>query len=122
MEQIASKHNVSFRKSKMSVEKAVKYSSGKDKVTYEVLKKALEEEEVKISITKDEVKQYQDPYIIIQLTKSFGGPGKKAIKQSSKLLQENINQQCTWLDKKNKQKQKALRLLEKKMAEICDNS
>lgn len=110
MEQLASKHNITLRKAKMSVEKAVKYSTGNDHVTYDALKKALSEENVLISITEEEVKQYQNPLEIIKITQSFGGPGKKALKKNALLLQKSINKQKKWLKMRVEEKKKALKL------------
>ena len=118
MEQIVVNYNVPFRKSKMTVEKAVKFSHGKNSVTYEGLKKAMNEEDIDIPITYDRVKKYQDPFEIIKLTQSTGGPGGKAIQKSVEELEKKIKKQEKWLKKKHQQKISALKLLKEKILKI----
>src|SRR3989344_919755 len=118
MEQISLKFKLPFRKTKMIVENAVKYSEGNESVSYEALMNALKKEGINISITKEEVKKFQDPNVIIQLTQSFGGPGKKSIMKSIELLENNLKKHKNWLSNKLKEKKNALDLLEAKITEI----
>ncbi len=118
MEQIVIKYKIPFRKAKMCVETAVKYSEGKDIVSYEALMKAFKEEGIAIAITKEEVIKYQDPNVVIELTQSVGGPGKKQLQKSILALQTDLKKQKKWLSRKLKQKKNSLDLLETKIAEI----
>jgi argininosuccinate lyase len=118
LEQIASNYNLPFRKTKIVIEKAVKYSKDRNKVTYEAVKNALDEEKIKIKITEKEVEDWQNPRIILKLTKSFGSPGIASTNESIKILKEESKELLTWINKKETNRQKAENLLNEKIAEI----
>jgi argininosuccinate lyase len=118
LEQITTQYQLPFRKVKILIEKAVKFSKGKEKVTYQALKKAIKEEKIAIKISPKQVKKWQDPTEIIKLTKSFGGPNPKSIKKSSLILLQEIKKQEKWLKEKIAQKKKAIKLLDKEIKKI----
>ena len=118
LEQIASTYNLSFRKTKVIIEKAVKYSTDRNKVTYTALKKALIEEKVNITITEKQVADWQNPRIILALTKSFGSPGKKSVKESIAILEKEGRTLAKWLEGKESDRLKAEQLLTKYIADI----
>jgi len=89
MEQLVQTQGISMREAKMIVEKAVKESVGKDKLDLGD-------------------PSWQDPKIIISLTKSYGGPGKHSMKASLKKMKQKVHHQKIWLLSKQKQKEKAL--------------
>ncbi len=120
LEQLVVQYQIPFRKAKIILEKAVKYSKGKGQVSHKALKKALGEEKVKIKISSQKVKKWQVPLEIIKKTKSFGGPGSKSIQQSSKILLQEIATQEKWLKEKLNQKQKAIKLLNKEIKKIME--
>jgi len=60
----------------------------------------LYEEKIKINITKTQVKDWQDPKIILKLTKSFGSPGLESTKESALILQKNPKSYISGLRKK----------------------
>ncbi len=99
MEQLISTQNIPMRQAKVLVEKAVKDAVGKDKVDY--LDPA-----------------WQDPKMIIALTKSFGGPGKNSMKKAIKALKNMALHQKRWLLQKQKQKAAAKELLWKQIQTI----
>ncbi|MCG2688102.1 argininosuccinate lyase [Candidatus Parcubacteria bacterium] len=110
MEQLVATYNLPMRQVKMVVEKAVKGSAGQDKVIFAALYQALREEGLVLPITESQVVAWQEPEIIIGLTKSFGGPGKKSMKQILVLLAKQVEDHQKWLLQKKKDKQKALKL------------
>ncbi len=118
MEQIVISQNIPLRKAKIIVETAVKLSNKKDSVSYEALMEAFTLEGLVISITKEETVQYQDPYKIISLTESAGGPGKKSQHTSRKQLQMSLLKQKKWLSEKINQRKKAMELIKSGIAEI----
>lgn len=122
LEQIVTCYKLPFRKAKVIIEKAVKYSKDKGKVSYFFLQKALKEEGVKIELTPGKVKKWQDPKEIIKLTKSFGGPGVKSVQKASTILFQEIKKQQKWLKEKNNQKKNATQLLEKEVKRITGNT
>jgi hypothetical protein len=88
-----------MREAKMIVEKAVKESVGKDTVDLGD-------------------PSWQDPKIIISLTKSYGGPGKNSMKTSLKKMKQKLHHQKLWLFSKQKQKEKAKLLLKNSINSI----
>lgn len=119
LEQIASTYNISFRKTKVIIEKAVKYSTDRNKVTFLALKKALVEENVHIPVTEEQVSNWQNPRIILTLTKSAGSPGKKSVKESLAILEKEGRSLAAWLAGKEADRQKAEKLLANEIEEIC---
>jgi len=119
LEQISSYNRLPFRKTKVIIEKAVKYSLDRNKVTFAALKKALAEEKVSIRITAQQVSQWQDPRIILKLTKSFGSPNPVNIKKSIRILEKEEKELSLWLRKKDEEKNKADNLLQQKIDKIC---
>lgn len=110
LEQITSKYKIPFRKAKIIVEEAVRYSQG-DKVNYKNLKKALEEEGINILISKSDVEKWQNPNEILKLTKSFGGPGLTSYDASKKIISQQLEKLDSWFEEKTNQKEKAISCL-----------
>ena len=122
LEQLVNKYQLPFRKGKIVVEKAVKFSKGEHKVTFVALTKALKQESINIKVNQKQVSDWQDPQKIISSTKSFGGPGLKSMKKSMQLLKISILKQEKWLKKKKNAKHNALTLLNKKIQIILKES
>lgn len=118
LEQLASIYKLPFRKAKVIVEKAVKYSDDKNKVTYEALRKALEEEQVSVSVTAGQVRQWQDPRVILALTKSSGGPSPASLRKSIKKLENEGKKLLTWLKDREEEQVRAKNNLEKEIVKI----
>jgi len=118
LEQIASTYGLSFRKTKVIIEKSVKYSSDRNKVTYQAVKKALDEEKVHISITEKQVTDWQNPRVILSLTKSVGSPGPKSVKESIVTLKNEAKKLTKWLKARDVDRQKAQKLLDRQIAAI----
>lgn len=118
MEQMVIHENIPLRTAKIIVETAVKFSKGKDSVSYEALMAACKLEGIAVSLTKEEAAQYQDPYKIIALTESAGGPGKKSQHSQRKQLRMSLLKQKKWLNEKINQKNKAAELIKSEIAGI----
>ncbi len=118
LEQLAFHYNLPFRKTKIIIEKAVKYSKDKNKVTFKAMKKSLAEEKVTIPITAEQVLKWQDPKTILQLTKSFGGPNPDNQKKSLKILKKEAKKLILWLKKKENEQLRAKVNLGKEIAKI----
>lgn len=117
-EQIVTNYHIPFRQAKVVVEKAVKYSQGEDKVNYAALYKALKEEWLEIKVFRAQVRSWQDPKTILELTKSRGGPGIEAQEQSANSLYEQLKVSKKWLQNKQLEKQTALEQLYKEIGLI----
>jgi len=111
MEQLVAMYALPMRQVKVVVEKAVKRSVGQDKVTFTSLCQSLQEEGLALPITESQVAAWQEPETIIGLTKSFGGSGKKSMKQELTLLAKQLAGHQKWLLQKKKDKGKALKSL-----------
>ncbi|MBU0619253.1 argininosuccinate lyase [Patescibacteria group bacterium] len=120
LEQLVAKYKIPFRQAKIVMEKAIKHSKGKNKVSYSALKQAFKSENLKLNINPKQVQAWQDPIQIIKLAKSFGGPSSQSLKKSSTILLKQIEGLGGWLEKKLNQKQKALQLLNQQIKKIME--
>ncbi|MDP3093202.1 MAG: argininosuccinate lyase [bacterium] len=111
MEQLVTIYALPMRQAKVLVEKGVKGSVGQDRVTFTALCQALREEGLALPITESQIVAWQEPGTIIELTKSFGGPGKKSMKQGLTLLAKQLAGYQKWFSQKKKDRGKALELL-----------
>lgn len=118
LEQLSCRYNIPFREAKIIIEKAVKYSEDRNTVTFDAVRKALDEENMHIPITKEQVARWQDPGEALKLTQSFGGPGEKSIGKSIKLLRKEAGQLNGWLKKREKEQTVAEKLLNKEITAI----
>lgn len=118
MEQLVSVFHLPMRQAKDVVEKAVKYSEHDDIISYQSIKKALMHNGYMLGISEPQVIAWQDPYTIISLARSYGGPGKHSMKTSIKKCKKKLAYHTGWLLKKQKEKNAALALLEDAVASI----
>jgi len=118
MEQLIAEFHLPMRTAKVVVEKAVKGSTGQEKVTFIALQQALADEGLSVPITEAQVASWQDPATIISLTKSFGGPGKHSMKTSLKKLKKKLTGHKAWLMKKQNEKEAAEDLLFQAIASL----
>lgn len=102
-----------LRKTKMLMEKAVKYSEeeGKEKVSYQSLKKALGEMKIDLPITKRDVGEIQRPEKILSQNLPIGAPSEKRIMENISSLQEKVKLSRDWLMKKRGEIEKAKKLV-----------
>lgn len=120
LEQLVSGYQISFRKAKMIVEKAIKYSQGDNAVTYQALLKALKKEEKSIKVKEDELDKWQDPNWIIQQLKSAGGPGLESMETMAKEISQVLKSQHNFLNSKVKQIKDAHLLLNKEIIKLTN--
>jgi argininosuccinate lyase len=118
MEQLAATAGLPMRRAKIVVEKAVKYSAGKNSVSYRAMHKALKECNCDVTLSATEVKKWQDPQTILSLAKSTGGPGSKQIAMSLKYMHRMLKKQRAWFYAQQKRKQDALMALNSEVQHI----
>jgi argininosuccinate lyase len=109
-----------MRKAKMLMERAVKYSEkeGRGSVSYESLKKVLNEMKVHLSITEKEVERIQRPERILAQALSIGAPSEKRVKENIASLQKRVQANRDWLVQKRKGIEKAKTLIFKMAREL----
>lgn len=111
MEQLVVTCNLPMRQAKVIVEKAVKLCEGDDVVSFASLKHVLADEGLSLPITKDQIIAWQDPKIIIGLTKSYGSPGKNSMKTSLKKLKKKLSVHKSWVVRKTSDRARSLSFL-----------
>ena len=118
LEQLVSNYQIPFRKAKIIVEKAVKYSSNDNTVTHQSLLKALKEEKKSVKIKEDKLDKWQDSDWIIQQLKSAGGPGLKSMDTMAKEISQVLKAQQNFFKSKVKQTENAHLLLNKEIIKL----
>jgi argininosuccinate lyase len=112
MEWMVCSFGLPLRKAKMVMERAVKYSEkeGGEKVSYQSLKRALDEMRVNLSIAEEDVMKMQSPESILILTSSVGMPSEKRIRDNIASLRAKARADRGWLIRKKRviEKSKAL--------------
>lgn len=97
MEHVAKIEHIPMRVAKVIVEKAVRFSNGKQSVTHEALMAAAKEEDIALSVSEADVVYWQTPQAIVALSKSYGGPGKNSMNVSMKKMKQKIQKVQAWL-------------------------
>jgi argininosuccinate lyase len=99
MEWLVRRGPLPMRKAKMVTERAVKYSEkeGKGKVSYQSLKKALNEMKIDLPVTERDVETNQRPEKILAQTSSVGTPSERRIKEDVASLQKKVRANRDWL-------------------------
>jgi argininosuccinate lyase len=115
LERIVQEWGVPFRKAKVAVEKAVRYSEagGGERVSIAALKRALKEESLGLKIDERSILSAQDPRLIASRREAVGGTSPQALQKNflSASRQSQILQR--WLkEKRNKQSLAKSRLAE----------
>ncbi len=120
MEWLVSYSNLPMRKAKMVVEKAVKYSEeeGREKVSYQSLKKALAEMKINIPVKEEDVERIQRPERVLTQALSFGMPSAKRIKEGTASLRKKVRARRNWLIGKRRGIERAKALLFKMEKEL----
>jgi argininosuccinate lyase len=98
MESIVLSHGIPLRKAKILLEKAVKYSEeeGAREVSFGSLKKALEEMKIRIPITRQYVREVQQPRNILSRTRSTGAPSGNRVKEHLASLRLRVKEDKDW--------------------------
>jgi argininosuccinate lyase len=120
MEWLVQHGSLPMRKAKMVVEKAVKYSErlGGGKVSYQGLKKALDEMKIDCLMTEEDVEEIQRPDRILTQTQSVGTPSEKGVRKNIASLRKEIKANKDWLIQRRRQIQKAKESLSKLAKQI----
>ncbi|MFA6973823.1 MAG: argininosuccinate lyase [Parcubacteria group bacterium] len=120
LEQFAKRFKLPFRKAKIVVEKAIKYSSDRDNITHAALLKSLKEEGLKLNVTKKQVNDWQNPKNILKNTISIGGPGKKSLRESVKEFEAELKLLRSWVKNKREKREKAINSLNDRIHQILE--
>jgi argininosuccinate lyase len=109
MEWIVRHRSLPMRKAKMVMEKAVKYSERENigKVSYQSLRKALDEMKIHIPITKQEVEEAENPEKILAQTLSIGTPSEKRVKEHMMSIKKKVKIHGDWVIHRRKGIKKA---------------
>jgi argininosuccinate lyase len=113
MEWMVRSWGLPLRKAKTVVEKAVKYSEKEKKgeVSYQSLKKALNEMKINIPITDQLVRKIQRPERILNQLHSIGTPSEKRIRENIAFLRGKVKSNRDWLMLKRKSIEEAKALV-----------
>jgi argininosuccinate lyase len=98
-----------LRKSKMVLEKAVKYSErkGEKEVSYQSFKQALREMKIDIPVTEQDVERLQRPKGILSQSRSIGTPSEKRAREGIASLRERVRADRDKLIRKKREIEKA---------------
>jgi argininosuccinate lyase len=109
LERIVQEWGVPFRKAKVAVEKAVKYSEveGAGQVSFSALKRAFNEEGLNLKIDERFVQAAQEPRAIVSRRKSIGGTSPQALQKNILSNSREIQFIQKWLTKKRNQQSTA---------------
>ncbi len=109
VEQMVQEGKISFRQAKGAVEKAIRYAEkeGAEAVTLRVLKKALQEEGLRIKVTEAFVQKVQEGQVFIAKRAAIGGPSPRALDKNISLLKQSLQKSRRWLNRKTKQQSAA---------------
>ena len=109
MEWMVRSWGLPLRRAKTLVEKAVKYSEKemKGEVSYQSLKKALDEMKVRMPITEEFVRKIQRPERVLGELHSIGIPSEKRIRENIASLRGKVKSNRDWLMFKRKGIEKA---------------
>ena len=109
-----------LRKAKMVMEKGVKYSEeeGKDRVSYEGLKRALEEMDIDLSLSAEQVEKAQKPAEALSHVRSLGTPSERRIGESIASLRRRSRVSRNWTNRQKKGLEKARELMDRMEADL----
>ncbi len=115
MEWLVRHGSLPMRKTKMVMERAVKYSEkeGKGKVSYQSLRKALTDMKISLPITERDVERNQRPERILAQASSVGTPSERRIKENIASLQKRVRANRNWLIRKRTGIEKAKAMVSK---------
>jgi argininosuccinate lyase len=113
MEWMVRSWGLPLRKAKTVMEKAVKYSEKEKKgeVSYQSLKKALNEMKINIPITDQFVRKIQRPERILNQLHSIGTPSEKRIRENIAFLGGKVKSNRDWLMLRRKRIEEAKALV-----------
>jgi argininosuccinate lyase len=105
LEQVVQRGNISFRKGKEAMEKAVKYSEGErvEHISILALQKAMKEEGLNLQIDEKMIVAAQEPTQIVSRRKAVGGTSPQALGKNIQSLTRSLQICRRWLMKKRAQ-------------------
>jgi argininosuccinate lyase len=112
LEQLVLKYKMPFRKAKIVVETAIKYSKDQDKIILDAILKACKENKLNAKLTQQEIDNWQNPENIFKIIISSGGPGLVSLKKSLIILNKKVIKLNAWVKEKKNNINKAQMLLE----------
>jgi len=115
LERIVQGWGVPFRQAKVAVEKAVKYSEaeGLEQVSASALKRALQEEGLKLELDARAVQTAQEARTIVSRRKAIGGTSPQALQKNIISVSGQLQFIQRWLREKRNQQSMAIARLTK---------
>jgi len=120
MEWLVRSGGLSLRKAKMVVERAVKYSEqgGANQVSWEGLRKGMEEMGLRLPLRADEVAKVQDPKEALHHLDAIGAPSERRIGEAIRSLRERSRFALKWKTREEKRILKAKKQLARLEAKL----
>lgn len=113
VEQMVREWKIPFRQAKGAAEKAVRYAEkeGAEGITLPVLRKALQEEGLKIKMTGAFLQKAQEARVFIAKRAATGGPSPRSLDKNISSLKQTLQEFHRWLKQKNTRQSLAQRRL-----------
>ena len=105
LERVIQEWGVPFRKAKVAVEKAVKYSEaeGVEHLSLFALRRAFKEEGLDLKVDARVVQSAQEPGNIISRRKAIGGTSPQALQKNVLSLSRQLRVMQNWIAQRRKQ-------------------
>jgi argininosuccinate lyase len=105
LERVVQKSGLPFRKAKVAVEKAVKYSEaeGVEHLSLSALKRALKEEGLNLKVDARLIQVAQEPSNIISRRKAIGGTSPQALQNNIRFITSQLQVIQKWIVQRRKQ-------------------
>lgn len=105
LERIIQEWGAPFRKAKVAVEKAVKYSEaeGFEHLSLSALKRALKEEGLNLKVDARVVQAAQEPRNIVSRRKAIGGTSPQALQKNTRFVSRQLQVMQKWIVQRRKQ-------------------
>jgi argininosuccinate lyase len=105
LEQIIQEWGVPFRKAKVAVEKAVKYSEaeGVEHLSLSALRRALKEEGLNLKVNAQVIQTAQEPGNIVSSRKAIGGTSPQALQNNIRFVSSQLQAMQMWITQKRRQ-------------------
>ncbi len=113
MEWMVTSFRLPLRKTKMVIERAVKYSEeeGSEQVSFQELQKALKEMKIDLPISEQDVKEIQRPETVLSRSLAMGMPSVIGIRENLRFLQKKVKQTRSWLAQRRRTMERAIERL-----------
>jgi argininosuccinate lyase len=113
LERIVQEGNMSFRRAKAALERAVKYSEaeGVEHISTDALRRAMKEEGLREKIDEKIITLAQEPQEIVSRRKGIGGPSPQALEENILSLSRSLALCQRGVTKNKRQNSAAFRLL-----------